>query len=434
MITLYRILFPMLVILALPYYTFRMFKRGGYEFKFKYRAGCWPQLPEKKKGVSRLWIQAVSVGELSSLSKLLGILLDDPKIEVVLSGTTSTGLKMATRKYGNRVLAQGPFPLDWLPFSHKAWKRIDPDAAILVDSEIWPEHFYQATQRGIPIIIINARLSDRTFRRLSSSKMKWSHSLLFPANLSVIAASERQRLRWLKLNFPENRIVVSGNLKIDAVDQSLINSANSVRIREELGFSSETIVLAGVSTWPGEEKLLFELVQSLRLEKVDIKLLIIPRHAERRNEIKKTLDSAGLPFHLRSEQPNSPHDCIAYLADTTGEVMLLLQAADFAFMGKSIPPHAGGQNPIEPVALGLPLVMGPNHQNFVETCSDLLLNGALLVGENKTSTTLHLQRLAQDPELRANMSKNCKLWMDKQGTPSEFTSSYILKKVGTEPY
>jgi 3-deoxy-D-manno-octulosonic-acid transferase len=175
MIWLYRLLLPFLGILALPYYAYRMIRRGGYSSKFSYRVGSWPSLPPKKEGTTRLWFQAVSVGELSSLAKLLDALLSDPAIEIVLSGTTSTGLKMADQKYGSRLLAHGPFPLDWLPFSRKVWKTVQPDLVVLVDSELWPEHFQQAKKRKVPIIIINARLSDRTFARLSSPVLKWTH-------------------------------------------------------------------------------------------------------------------------------------------------------------------------------------------------------------------------------------------------------------------
>lgn len=429
MIWLYRLLLPLLGIMALPYYAYRMIRRGGYASKFSYRVGSWPSLPPKKEGTTRLWIQAVSVGELSSLAKLLDALLSDPAIEIVLSGTTSTGLKMADQKYGSRLLAHGPFPLDWLPFSRKVWKKVQPDLVVLVDSELWPEHFHQAKKRKVPIIIINARLSDRTFARLSSPFLKWTHPLIFPPNLSVIAASERQYARWTQLNFPSDRVQTSGNLKIDAVDRSLISPQTRTDIREELGFSEENLVVAGISTWPGEEKMLIDLVQSLRLEKISIKLLIIPRHAERRQEIQKVLQTSGVPHHLRTDQKQGPGDSIAYLADTTGEVMTLLQAADFAFMGKSLPPHHGGQNPIEPVALGLPLVMGPNHQNFRETCSDLLANEALLVGENATETHSFLLKLARQPDLRDSMQNNCKEWMQKQGTPSEFTLTYLNKVI-----
>jgi 3-deoxy-D-manno-octulosonic-acid transferase len=411
-----------------------MLRRGGYGNKFFYRVGRWPSLPSKKEKVTRIWIQAVSVGELSSIAKLLNFLLSNPSIEVVLTGTTSTGLKMAAKKYGKKLLGYGPFPLDWLPFSRRVWRTIEPDIAILVDSELWPEHFHQAKKRNIPIIIINARLSDKTYARLLSPYLSWARKLIFPDNISIIASSERQRSRWMNLQLPSHRVHISGNLKIDAVDRSLINPETRTDIRNELGFSDNTLVLAGISTWAGEEKMLIELVQSLRLEKINIKLLIIPRHAERRHEICKVLQTSGLPHHLRTEHFNVPDDSIAYLADTTGEVMTLLQAADFAFMGKSLPPHHGGQNPIEPVALRLPLVMGPNHQNFRETCSDLLAHQALLSGKSSTETHSLLLKLARQPDLRLSMQSNCEEWMQKQGTPSEFTLSYLKKVICSLPH
>ena len=109
--------------------------------------------------------------------------------------------------------------------------------------------------------------------------------------------------------------------------------------------------------------------------------------------------------------------------------MTLLQAVDFAFMGKTLDPNDGGQNPIEPVALALPLVMGPNNQNFRETCLDLLSHNAILVGKNAAETKMHLLRLSKDKGLRDEMKKNCSSWMQKQGTPSEFTYSHILEKL-----
>ena len=182
MIWFYRLLYPFLTLLLSPYYLRRMLKRGGYGRKLGYRLGLWPKLPPKKKGVSRIWIQAVSVGELSSIGKLLESLLADPEIEIVLSGTTSTGLAIAEEKHGGRLLAHGPFPLDWLPFSRLAWSRIRPDLAITVDSELWPEHMHQAKSHGVPLIIANARLSDRSFNRLRF--FRFLHGILLPPSLA----------------------------------------------------------------------------------------------------------------------------------------------------------------------------------------------------------------------------------------------------------
>ena len=148
-------------------------------------------------------------------------------------------------------------------FSRKVWRTIEPDIAILVDSELF-QHFNKKTKYSS--IIINARLSD-CISRLSSPWLKWTHPLIFPPNLSVIAASERQHARWLELSFPSDRVQVSGNMKIDAIDQSQIDNETRINFRRELGFSNDTLVVAGVSTWPGEEKMLIDLVHSLRWRK-----------------------------------------------------------------------------------------------------------------------------------------------------------------------
>ena len=423
MIQIYRILFPILSILLSPYYLRRMFRRGGYGKKILYRLGYWPKLPKKDPRRRRIWIQAVSVGELFSISKMLMELLNDPSVEIILSGTTSTGLNLAEQYYGTRALAQGPFPLDWLPFSRRAWKSIDPDLAILVDSELWPEHFRQANQRKVPVLVINARLSDRSYSRLGSSSI--AKSLLIPSNLLVLAASERQRKRWLELGVQKQNLQVSGNLKIDAIDFKRLASEERETLKKEFGFSSESLVLAGISTWPGEEKMLLEIVQTLRLENLDIRLLLIPRHAERSLEIKKILDASPLSHHLRSSSHLAPPDNLVYLADTTGELSRLIQVTDFAFMGKTLPPNRGGQNPIEPIALGIPLVVGPNHENFQETCSEMFTHGAAQPGESSNQVISELIHLAKNLELREKFSQSAKTWIDRQGTPTRFTLEFI---------
>ena len=425
MIILYRILFPLLALLLSPYYLRRMLRRGGYQKKMGYRLGNWPSLDKKEKGKKRIWIQAVSVGEVSSISKLLQLLFEDEQFEIILSGTTSTGLKTAGQKYGERLKAHGPFPLDWFPFSQKAWDKIQPDLVVMVDSELWPEHFHQAQKRGIPIIIINARLSDRSFARLG--KLKWLHPLLLPNNLQVITASERQAKRWKTLGLDEKRTLISGNLKIDAVDLSGAGITNRATLIKEFGFEQESIVIAGISTWPGEEKLLIEITQGLRLENFDVRLLLVPRHAERRNEVIKTLQTCELPNHVRSHGHSAPMGNIVYLGDTTGELSQLIKVADLGFMGKTLPPNRGGQNPIEPIALQIPLIVGPHFQNFHETCSDMFLHGAALGCKTKADIINEIRQLVQNPTKRTEVKNNAQKWMLGQGSPSVFTFDTITQ-------
>ena len=428
MIFLYRILFPFVALLSAPYFVYRMFRRGGYGFKFHYRFGFFPRLSKKDHKSFRIWIQAVSVGELSSLSKVLDSLVKDENIEVVLTGTTSTGLRMAAERYAQKVSAQGPFPLDWWLFTRLAWAKIQPDLIITVDSELWPEHFYQASQRGIPALVINARLSDRTFQRLSGSS--FARKLLLPKGLEILTTSERQSTRWLQIGIEQKHIQVVGNLKVDAVGANIGEDTPTEELRNCLGFEPGSFVIAGISTWPGEEELLVDAVKQIREHKVDARLLLIPRHAERRRSVCSMLDQTKLPYHVRTQGHQAPSGTLVYLADTTGELFQLIRCADLALGGKTLPPNHGGQNPIEPIALGIPLVLGPNYQNFSQTCTDLLVHDAIRTAEDAQETTTALVDLALDQDGRNQLCASSLEWMKSQGSPSEQTLENIYRLLG----
>lgn len=386
-----------------------MLKRGGYGRELRKRFGLWPSLPEKKTGSHRIWIQAVSVGELASIAPLLHDLTEAEDLEIILSGTTSTGLKLAAEWHGSRVLAHGPFPLDWLPFSALAWRRIRPDLVAMVDSELWPEHLRQARRRGVPAVILNARLSDRSHARLAKAGL--FRSLLLPPNLNVFASSERQLERWLEVGAPKKRALATGNLKFDSAGLSLPAPEERKALLDEFGFPADSLVIAGVSTWPGEEKALLDALRAAREEKLPARLLLIPRHAERRNELRSLLaQNPDLPHHFRSDGPQAPEGAAAYVADTTGELTKLIRCADLAFIGKTLHPHHGGQNPAEPAALALPLLLGPNHQNFAEACESLLRAKAAELVPDPDDLRQTILRLLRSPEERRQTGQAARQW------------------------
>ena len=365
------------------------------------------------------------MGELSSLSKILDTLCQDQNMEIILTGTTSTGLKMAEQKYSDKVLAQGPFPLDWWLFSCLAWSRVQPDLIITVDSELWPEHFYQAKRRGVPALVINARLSDRTFQRLFGSPL--ARKLLLPKGLEILTTSERQRARWLEIGVDEKHIQIVGNLKVDAVDATVEQDKKPDELKASLGFEKGSLVLAGISTWPGEEELLIEALDQIRKHNIDARLLLIPRHAERRKSIRSMLDQTKLTYHLRTTGHQAPQGTLVYLADTTGELFKLIHCADLALGGKTFPPNQGGQNPIEPIALGIPLILGPNYQNFRQTCGDLLVHDAIRTTEDEQEARTALVELALDADARNQLRSSALEWIQSQGFPSEQTLDKIYR-------
>ena len=403
-----------------------MLARGGYSKKLEYRLGFWPVLPAKKKNCKRIWIQAVSVGELLSIQNVLISLIKDSRVEIVLSGTTSTGLKIAEQKYSKNILASGPFPLDWWPFSFLAWRRIKPDMVISVDSELWPEHMQQARKRNIPFCIINGRLSNRSYNRLKYAGLL--RKLLIPDNLHVLASSEEQKKRWCNIGLNKNRVTSTGNLKIDAISIRPPKTEEKNNLKNEMGFPENSIILAGISTWPGEEKFLLDSIQKIRNDKIDARLLLIPRHAERRTEIIEEINSFNFSFHQRTSKSESTGENIVYLADTTGELLELIKAADIAFLGKTLPPRGEGQNPLEPISAGIPVVLGPKCTNFSEIVESLLSFSAAHQGCSINETKNLLFQILKDPEKRHDMHEAGIEWKIKQGSPS-ITTLGIIKEM-----
>jgi 3-deoxy-D-manno-octulosonic-acid transferase len=184
---------------------------------------------------------------------------------------------------------------------------------------------------------------------------------------------------------------------------------------EELGFGSSSqpetpLVLLGSSTWPGEEAMLLAAQQAALATGWEVRLLLVPRHAERRGEIIALLEKQPWPWHARSTGPRAPSPVKIYLGDTTGELARLTQAADVAFIGKSLPPHDGGQTPIEAAALGLPLVYGPRMSNFKDVCRSLEDAGAAERVADEASASSALLALLQDPARRAKMGAASRAW------------------------
>ena len=271
--------------------------------------------------------------------------------------------------------------------------------------------------------MINARLSDRTFARLSNSSL--ARKLLLPKGIEILTTSERQRSRWLEIGVPRDRVEVTGNLKVDALTLNDRNPFDSKTLRHQFGFPENSFVLTGISTWEGEEEMLVDVLKELRKKKIAAHLLLIPRHAERRGNVAAMLSQKVAHYHLRTQSVQAPHGTLGYLADTTGELSSLIQCSDLAFCGKTLPPHRGGQNPIEPVSLGIPLVLGPNFQNFRQTCKDLLVHQAVLTAESLQGVKSALLSLAQSQSKRIQLRQHALAWMDAQGSPSVRTLEKI---------
>jgi 3-deoxy-D-manno-octulosonic-acid transferase len=423
MLWLYRLCFLPALLVVLPAYARRMRRRGGYGEKFGHRFGGHPGLPAKAEAARRVWLQAVSVGEMLAVGPLLEA-LHRSGAEVYLTTTTSTGYQLARERYAALTLGIGYFPIDWWLFSARAWKRIDPDLVVLTEGERWPEHVRQARLRGVPVVGINARISDRSFRRLRAFRPA---ARLVLADISrLLPASALDEARFRQLGFSAERLTTTGNLKLDVAIPRLEPAALGA-LRRELGLP-EGPVLVGASTWPGEETALVAALQQARAAGLACTLLLVPRHAERRESLEHELAATGLRCHFRSRGA-APGPVDVAVADTTGELRNLLQLADLVFVGKSLPPHAEGQTPVEAAALEKPILFGPGMGNFKAIARDLRRRGAALEVADPPALAQAVRDLLGSAEQRERLAAAVAAWHRENGGAMDRTLAILREEL-----
>jgi len=420
MIWIYRLLFLPLLLIASPYYLWRMRRRGGYAENFSHRFGGTDALPPKTAGRKRLWLQAVSVGEMLAIAPLLEAFRREGSTEVYLTTTTSTGYQLAKEKYGALTIGLGYFPLDFWAFNARAWRSVQPDLCILMEGERWPEHVHQAAGRGVPVISVNARLSDRSYRRSVQFGL-----LLRPLTSGItriLCASKRDEQRFKMLGFPADRLQTTGNLKLD-VNIPALPAAELTQLRGKLGLG-DGLVLLGSSTWAGEEAALLTALKTARGRGLKVSLLLVPRHAERRVELRGLLEKSGVAFHFRSEGLAKGVVDVA-VGDTTGELQKFTQLADVVFVGKSLAPHDGGQTPVEAAVLEKPVLHGPHMTNFREIIRGLTEAGAVRKVETHDELIRAAVELLQDAGQRTKLSTAAHEWHEANRGATERTLGII---------
>ncbi len=427
MLWVYRLLFLPALLLMAPAYLWRMRRRGGYGENFGQRFGGGPALPPRPPGRPRVWLQAVSVGEMLAIAPLLEGLRRDG-VDIHLTTTTSTGYRLARERYAALATGIGYFPLDAWPCAARAWRRIDPDLVILTEGERWPEFLHQAARRGVPVLNINARLSDRSHARLR----RWPGAarLLWAGITRLLPGSADDAERFAALGFPRERMTTTGNLKLD-VRIAPLDVAERARLRRELGLP-EGLVLLGSSTWPGEEEALLAAFRHARAEGVAASLLLVPRHAERREEVERAVAGTGLRYHLRSRGAAAGEVDVA-VGDTTGELRNFTQLADLVYVGKSLAPHTEGQTPVEAAALEKPILFGPGMGNFRPIARDLLARGAAETVADPAALSARVAGLLRDPAARARLARAAAAWRAENAGAVERTLAVIREELARLP-
>ncbi|GAB5559617.1 MAG: 3-deoxy-D-manno-octulosonic acid transferase [Synoicihabitans sp.] len=407
-IWIYRLLFlPALLVIA-PVLLWKSRHREGQWRGLKQRFGSVPPLPERRAGRKRLWLQAVSVGEVLAVEPVIRGLLQSDDLELVLTTSTSTGYRVAREKYAGTEVLLAYFPIDFWWCVARSWRAIAPDLFVLMEGERWPEHFAAASARGVPVVTINARISDRSFRRMFGLG-GWARNLV-RVNSRILAVGDLDRDRFVALGAPKDSVVVTGNIKLDT-DLPELNAAERLALREELGFTATDTIVVGASTWDGEERALLAACRTQwdSEQGASLRLLLVPRHAERRAEILEQIADAGVSCHVRS-QGAAAKPVQVCLADTTGELAKLVQLGAVVWIGKSLPPHTEGQTPVEAARLGCPILFGPGMGNFRKIAEDLEAIGAARQVTDAAEMQSELSKLLKNGADRQAMGKAGRRW------------------------
>ncbi len=396
---LYNFLFAIVYVAMLPSFLLRMKRRGGYRARMGDRFGRYPSpfaFPP-----SPIWIHAVSVGEVAVAGQLMRAMrAKDPSVRFVFSTTSSTGWRQAEGQVGpGDTLIYNP--LDFGGCVRRALDAVKPRAIILTESEIWPNFIRAAKKRGIPLFLINARVSDRSAPRYR--KLRWFFGEVLRCFTKIFAQSDLDARRLVDAGADPATVSVTGSFKFDVAKR---NPPKEEELRAWIGGGE---MLLGGSTWPSEDEALLRIYAELAKTRPDVKLVIAPRHFEKADAVEANIRKAGFGCIRRSRGETCPSSSSplstlnsqpVYLCDTTGEMMGLFGIATVAFVGKSLCEH-GSQNMIEPCLCGVPTLVGPYTENFRPVMSDLLAADAILQVQDEESLKREILRLFGDPAARA---------------------------------
>jgi 3-deoxy-D-manno-octulosonic-acid transferase len=429
--TLYNILFTVFFVLASPYYFWRMQRRGNWLSGFEERFGRYsPNLKQALTNRHILWIHAVSVGEVMLCTQLIKALeMRAPNLKFVVSTTTTTGMAELHRLLPPHI-SKIYYPIDCRGFVSRALATIHPDAVVLIEAEIWPNFIWQAKRRGIPLFLANARISKRSYR--GYKRFGFLFRRLFASLDGVGAQSEADAQRLCDIGCRSEAINIVGNLKYDVAVVDEHRRLDVPGLLQKLGVNGDTPILLGGSTHDGEEVVLAEIAQRLRQEMPKLFLILVPRHFERSNEIARQLRERGVKLALRTAigatTKFAPGDINCLLVNTTGELRFFYEHATVVFVGKSLT-ASGGQNPIEPGALGKAIVFGPNMQNFADISRQFVeKSGAVQVRDAQMLEKV-LGELLADKYQRAELGRNALVVVSENLGAVDRTAAMVLEKL-----
>jgi 3-deoxy-D-manno-octulosonic-acid transferase len=400
----YNLFWPIGLLFFLPGYLAKMVRRGGYREKFGQRLGIYDsELRIRLSKQRSAWLHAVSVGEVNIALKLANALRAfEPDLHCILTTTTTTGFALASKNAPPWVEVIYT-PLDYWPIMRRAFGAIRPARILLIEAEIWPNLVAIAHAQHVPVALVNARLSPR-----SEARFRQFRSFVAPTFrlLDLVCVQEAEDVdRWAALDVDRSRIHHTGSIKYDPQEVA-VDSALPRKVLRELNVEGRPILFGG-STHPGEEEILGKIFRRLRAEFPELFLIMAPRHVERTAVVRRALEQLGLRVAMRTQLSIGDRAADCLLLDSTGELRNWYPVATVAFIGKSLAPQSrGGQNPVEPIMAGVPVIFGPSMENFAGLAVSLVARHGAVQVDSISDLQRAVIDLLNDPQLRQTLVTN----------------------------
>jgi 3-deoxy-D-manno-octulosonic-acid transferase len=427
--TAYSLLLLATLVLGAPYWLVRMATSGRYRAGLAGRLGRVPAgLQAAVGGREVVWVHAVSVGEVLAATRLVAELksrLGEGWV-VVVSTTTETGQRLAQKKLAASTVFY--LPLDFA-FSVRRYLRVlRPKMLVLMESELWPRLITECAKRGVPVVVANARISDRSFPRYMRLRGLWKP---FLEEISLyLSQSVESAERLVSMGAPKDRVRVTGNLKYDVRE----SGANVMTKRVGSLLGRTRLIVAG-STLAGEEELLLAAWPAIHKTVPEAVVLIAPRHPDRFDEVLGLIRGSGVPFFRCSELPTVTEPIVGgtiLLLDTIGDLASMYGIAATAFLGGSVVPK-GGHNPLEAAQFGVPVVIGPSYENFREVVERMQDSDGILVLETTGELEPALVGLMTNRERAAAIGERGRRVFEAQAGATARTVQALMAQLQERP-
>jgi 3-deoxy-D-manno-octulosonic-acid transferase len=421
---LYNIIFTFLLIFAAPYFLFRALIDGRFRREVIQRMGFLPTLSLKKP----IWVHAASVGEVFCTIPLLTRIKQElPECPIALTTMTRTGNERA------KMISEADFVF-FLPIDHpwairRALRKIDPSLFLIAETELWPNLLRSCGRKGIPIVLFNGRLSEKSFHHYLFFKFFFKDCLRYISLFLMQTDEDRERLVKIGVTIEKTRVL--GNMKFDQPFPSFTPSEGTAICQSLHLRGEETLLIAG-STHSGEEEILLSLFKELRKIDPHLVLILAPRHLERLEEVERILKKESLLWvrktSLSMDQSRTGQEqkelTEVILLDTMGELMKLYNLGTLVFIGGSLVP-VGGHNPLEPLYFKKCVLFGPHMFHFSEIAHHLIEVGGAIQVRGKEELAFHLKRLLFDEGARKEIGEKGYQFLQKHRGATEKTFEEI---------